>query len=169
MSELRGDEGALYERYHDELWRAVRRAVYGDDELVEDACSFAWARLLTHQPDRGPTLFGWLRVVAIREAWTLYRRARRKAPVLGAYEHKLNPIEKTVLDPVDLDLQLDSRLAADVLRELPEREGRYLALLAAGYSYREIQELDDVSYTAVNRYVARARARVHEMRAQGRI
>lgn len=42
MSELRGDEGALYDRYHGELRRAVRRAVDGDGELVEDACSFAW-------------------------------------------------------------------------------------------------------------------------------
>jgi len=169
MSSLRGDEGALYDRYHAELWRAVRRAVYGNDELVEDACSFAWTELLVHQPDRGDTLFSWLRTTAIREAWNLHRRARQKAPLLSANEQRANVINKTVPDPVDLDLQLDSRRVADVLRELPDREARYLALLSAGYSYRDIQQLEGVTRTAVNRYVARARARVHEMRAQGRI
>jgi len=74
-----------------------------------------------------------------------------------------------VVDPVDLDLQLESRDAARVLAELHPREARYLTLLIAGYSYRDIQQLEGVTRTAVNRYVARARARVHEMRAQGRI
>lgn len=169
MSDLRGDEGALFGRYHGELWRAVRRAVYGNDQVVEDACSFAWTQLLVEQPNRGATLFPWLRTVAVREVWRLELRSRRQAPLLGADEHPINPIETEVLDPVDLDLQLHSRRAADVLRELPDREARCLALLSAGYSYHDIQELDDVTYTAVNRYIARARARVHEMRGQGRI
>lgn len=54
-------------------------------------------------------------------------------------------------DPVDLDLQLDSRRAANVLRELPHHEARYLALLSAGYSYRDIQELDGVTYQPLYR------------------
>ncbi len=169
MTALRGDEGALYERYQPQLRRAVRSLVDGNDEVIEDACSFAWTQLLVKQPDRGPTLFAWLRTTAVREAWDLERRGRRKAPLLGAGEHDLNPIETEVDEPVDLDLRLRSQRAAEVLREIPEREGRYLALLAAGYSYREIQELEGVTYTAVNRHVTRARARVHDMRAQGRI
>ena len=72
-----GDEADLYRRHHHELVRSVRRAVNASGELVEDACQSAWLILLRRQPERGPMLFGWLRTVAIHEAYRLSRAERR--------------------------------------------------------------------------------------------
>jgi DNA-directed RNA polymerase specialized sigma24 family protein len=65
-----GDEGELFRRHHRELHRAVARVVRGPHELIEDACQTAWAMLLRCQPERR-TVFAWLRVVAIHEAYRL--------------------------------------------------------------------------------------------------
>ena len=65
---LRGDETQLYKDHSSALRAAVRHFVNADDAVIEDACSFAWLQLMRHQPDRGPTLFAWLRTVAVREA-----------------------------------------------------------------------------------------------------
>lgn len=74
---LRGDEGELFARHHAALLRAVRGAVRAPEPLVEDACANAWAILLRRQPERSATLFGWLRTVAIHEAYRLSRDQRR--------------------------------------------------------------------------------------------
>src|SRR4051812_8317899 len=42
------------------------------DELVDEACSFAWAQLLRYQPDRDMAV-AWLWRVAVREVWRLER------------------------------------------------------------------------------------------------
>src|SRR3954470_14753985 len=75
----RGDEAELYLRHHERLVRAVARVVNAPAALVEDACQTAWLVLLRRQPDRGPTLFGWLRTVAVHEAYRLSREERRHA------------------------------------------------------------------------------------------
>jgi hypothetical protein len=71
-----GDEDELYRRHHGELHRAVAHAVHAPRELIEDACQAAWTTLLRRQPDRD-TIFGWLRVVAIHEAYRLSAIDRR--------------------------------------------------------------------------------------------
>lgn len=55
---LRGDEGALFARHHAALLRAVPSAVRAPEA-------------------RSETLFGWLRTVAIHEAYELSRQQRR--------------------------------------------------------------------------------------------
>jgi len=76
---LRGDEGELFARHHAALLRAVRSAVRAPEAVIEDACATAWAILLRRQPERTETLFGWLRTVAIHEAYALSRQQRRTA------------------------------------------------------------------------------------------
>jgi hypothetical protein len=44
---------------------------------VEDACQRAWPILMRCQPQRGPTLFGWLCTVATREGCRLAAHDRR--------------------------------------------------------------------------------------------
>jgi DNA-directed RNA polymerase specialized sigma24 family protein len=73
-----GDEGDLYRRHHRDLERAVARVVNAPRELIEDACQTAWAILLRSQPERY-AIFGWLRVVAIHEAYRLSAIERRDA------------------------------------------------------------------------------------------
>src|SRR4051812_12744902 len=74
--QLRGDEDALYRRHHEDLRRAVSRAVNAPRELIDDACQNAWTVLLRAQPER-TSIFGWLYVVATREAFRLCARERR--------------------------------------------------------------------------------------------
>jgi hypothetical protein len=73
---LRGDEAQLYHDHSAALRAAVRHFAHANDEVVDDACSFAWLQLLRHQPNRG-TVFAWLRTVAIREAWRICERDAR--------------------------------------------------------------------------------------------
>ncbi len=70
-------------------------------------------------------------------------------------------------DPADLAVQrseYDERVRD--FAQLKPRERRDLALFAAGYSYREIAEQTDSTYTAVNRRVNEARATLARLAAQ---
>jgi RNA polymerase sigma factor (sigma-70 family) len=154
---LRGDEADLYRLHADHLWRVVRNNVAGPRERIDDACQSAWAIMLRTQPRR-ETVFAYLITVAIHEGWELSRRDRRQCPLL---------IED---DDVRGELHIEQTrgsgspeaqvLARETLREiadaLPSRQRTVVALLALGYSYREIGELLEYSYTTVNRQLVRA-------------
>ena len=76
----RRTEDALFRRHHCALVRAVGRVVHASDALIEDACAIAWLQLIRTQPERTARLFGWLRTVAIHEAYpALHGRAPRHA------------------------------------------------------------------------------------------
>ena len=131
--------------------RAVARALGADREHAEHACAFAWAQLCATQPERGEQLFSWLRTTAIREGRRLARLARREsAPAPTGDEDETEAAwEERLAAPETLEHALGGRGAAEVLTSLRPREARYLALLAAGYSYREIAEREGVTYTNV--------------------
>jgi RNA polymerase sigma factor (sigma-70 family) len=153
----RGDEADLYRRHHHDLVRSVARAVNASRELIEDACQSAWLILLRRQPDRGPTLFGWLRVVAIHEAYRLSRGERRELRLEDLGDHA----DELLGGWLVLENAVEARRALGVVAGLPEREREYLSLLVAGFSYREIGELaGGRTLSNVNRYLARARAHV---------
>ncbi len=46
-----GDEARLFAQFK-ELMQSVGRSVRTSPEVIEDACSIAWAQFLAHQPDR---------------------------------------------------------------------------------------------------------------------
>lgn len=165
-TELHGDEARP-------LRRAPRRApaldqagVNAPEALIEDACQFAWTQLIRTPPDRGPRLFGWLRTVAIHEAYRPSRAQRRETALEELVAPEANGgsspegWEALIEGLVDLDTQLDAKRGLSVLASLPERQRRYLALLVAGYRYQEIVELAGVTYTNVNKHLTRARASV---------
>lgn len=147
---LRGNEDALFAQHHQRLLRAVRRAVRAPDACVEDACAYAWVQFLRRQPDRA-TAFAWLHTVAVREAWRLVQRERR-----DGHLEDLKPGQEPRQTGDDATT-LEARAALRTLATLPPRQQRYLALLTAGYSYREILALCSTSYTNVNKHLARAR------------
>jgi DNA-directed RNA polymerase specialized sigma24 family protein len=65
-----GDEAELFRQFHATLMRSVARAVgTSTSEVVEDACAFAWAAFLEHQPARDRNWRGWLYRTAERQAW----------------------------------------------------------------------------------------------------
>src|SRR3954451_22323395 len=119
---LRGDEAQLYREHQAELRQSVRRAVHGPDACIDDACSFAWLQLLRLQPDRA-TVFGWLRKVAVHEAWRLARRERRDGHLEAL------PVWEEHCGASDLDATVDAHDAIATLAAVPERQRRYLTLL----------------------------------------
>jgi DNA-directed RNA polymerase specialized sigma24 family protein len=158
-----GDEDELYRRHHRELHRAVSRAVHAPRELIEDACQTTWAILLRRQPERH-AIFGWLRVVAIREAYRLSAIDRRDARL-----ERLRPQDgdwhELMADPRSLDNALEALEALRALASLPERRRIDLALKVAGYSYEEIRaQTPGRTRTNVNKSLAKAPARIRRMR-----
>jgi hypothetical protein len=128
--------------------RAVHRHARGaDDELVADACAYAWLQLVRRvDVTPSPSGFQWLLLVAIQEAWRLqHQRPERPAGTLlaaSADTEELDEPPGLAADPIDLVL------AAELQREriarfarLKPRERRDLLLSAGGYSYREIATL----------------------------
>jgi RNA polymerase sigma factor (sigma-70 family) len=146
---LRGDEADLFRTYEVALRAAVRSAVFGDDAIIDDACSFAWLQLLRRQPNRD-SVFGWLYTVAVREAWRLHERDARERPL-----ECVPPDREPHRDEVVLETEAHAALAA--LASLPQRQRDYLTLLVTGLSYDEIARHHGVTYTTVNRHLARAR------------
>ena len=170
MTELRGDEAELFQEHNDHLLRIVRGLVVAPDALIEDACAMAWEQLLRHQPERGPTLIGWLRVVAVREAWRLSRIQRRQPGLEDAVDPETNGAslgetwEAVIPGSADTERELEAQHALRVLAALPEKQRRYFALNVGGYRYEEIMEVTGATYTNVNKHLTRARAKVRAAR-----
>jgi DNA-directed RNA polymerase specialized sigma24 family protein len=161
----RGDEADLYARYHDRLVRTVARAVNAPAALVEDACQAAWLILLRRQPDRGPTLFGWLRTVAVHEAYRLWREDRRDARLEDLGD--ADGWEAFVGEGPSLEDAVEARRALAVLASLPRLQREDLALFVAGFGYAEIARLGARrrSSNNVNKHLVKARARIRRLEA----
>jgi DNA-directed RNA polymerase specialized sigma24 family protein len=159
----RGDENELYRRHHRDLHRAVAHAVRAPRELIEDACQTAWTILLRSQPDRY-AIFGWLRIVAIREAYRLSANDRRDAR-LGRLPRENGDWQEVTADERSLDDALAALEALRLLASLPERQRDDLSLVIAGYSYAEIRGLTPGrTTTSVNKSLVKARARIRRAR-----
>jgi RNA polymerase sigma factor (sigma-70 family) len=149
-------EDDLYRRHHRNLHRAVARVVNAPHELIEDACQNAWAILLRSQPERS-TIFGWLCVVATREAFRLSDRECRHVRL----EALLPDGSWEAVIAVSLDDIVEARDALQILATLPDRQRADLALQVAGFSYKELAELTGGrTYTNVSKHLAKARARI---------
>jgi RNA polymerase sigma factor (sigma-70 family) len=161
----RGDEAELYLLHHDRLVRSVARAVRAPRALIEDACQTAWVILLRRQPDR-ERVFGWLRTVAIHEAYRLCGADRRavRLEALDA-EGRLRGGE-SIEDPrACVERRIAARAALQRLAELPPRQPRLFALQVAGLSYAEIATVTGDSVRTVDRQLRRAHARVRSQPA----
>ena len=145
------DDGALFRRRHRDLERAVRANVHAPDDVIEDACAFAWMQLVRCQPDEA-TAYAWLKTVAIRHAWRLAARERREAPLELIAEDA-----EARHDPRDTELVVRAHETLEALANLPERQRTYLTLLLNGHSYDDIARLTNTSRCAVNKHLARAR------------
>jgi DNA-directed RNA polymerase specialized sigma24 family protein len=159
-----GDEAELYRRHHRELRRAVAHAVNAPRELIEDACQTAWAILLRTQPDRR-SIFAWLRVVAIHEAYRLAAIERRETRLPSRRVDRDG--EDLVADPHTLEDALEALEALRALAALPARQRVDLTLKLAGYTYEEIRILTGArTFTNVNKSLVKARRRIRRSRSQ---
>lgn len=147
---------ALYAREADHLHATVTSRIYGVDRaLIEDACAFAWAALVSHpdvDPD-SPTAFAWLATVAIREAWRL---AKNETANLDETPIEI-PVESNVADVAIARDQLA------LLDQLKDAERIALTLFSLGLSYDEIAAAMGWTYTKVNRSVTEGRRAIRKL------
>jgi len=149
---LRGDEEQLYRTHARKLRSVVRMKVNTTEDVVDDACAFAWLQLVRCQPRR-ETVFGWLKRVATREAVRLHRIQRAFASSeLEVLEHPVLRDHRT--EPATLDEIID---ALDVLGSLQDRQRLALGLHALGFHYCEIGELTGDTARTVARQIFKAR------------
>ena len=160
LARLRGDEAELYRRHHSALVRAVARVVNAPRELIEDACQNAWTILLRRQPERS-SIFAWLRVVAIHEAFQLCRRDQRDAHLEDLCHG--DGWDALIACDATIDSAVEARQALRLVAQLPERQRDDLSLLIAGFSYREIAHMTGGrTFTNVNKHLVKARSRLRE-------
>jgi RNA polymerase sigma factor (sigma-70 family) len=150
-----GEVGELYRLLATRLEQIVRLDVRAPDAVIEDACQFAWSRLLHHR-DRvhRETVLSWLARTAVHEAFKLLRRDRRELSLEEATEQPIAPVLRCDLTPVEV-FELRERL--DELARLPERQRRALWLHALGLSYVEIAQHEKCTIRTVDRQLVRAR------------
>ena len=151
---LDGDEAELFRQFHATLMRSVARTVgTSTSQVVEDACAFAWAAFLEHQPARDRNWRGWLYRTAERQAWKLERSIRQT-----------ESLEPAVLDEVDLEalvspldeieMRNDVNDALSVIGRLPLRLQRIALLRALGFRHEEIGGLTGDSTSRAARVAA---------------
>ena len=150
---------AMYLEHDDALHRVVYRRGSHHADIVDDACQHAWTQLLlAHDVDLQPprwSALAWLTTCAVREAWRLNDHAAR-ASSLDA-----SPTE--VAGGPDTQDIAAARLRLALVKQLPERQRRFLLRLALGYSYREIAAAENVSYTTTNKQIAKAKRLLREL------
>ena len=156
-----GDVGELYAELARRLERIVRAEVRASASLIEDACQFAWWRLVVHvhRVERRAAL-SWLAKTAVREALKLIRREERDvsldARLEGAGEAGI-PSRWPGPDQV-----AEQRAQLELLRALPMRQRMVLVLQAAGFTYEETAASLGMSRRTVERQIMRGR---QELRA----
>ena len=151
---LRGDEDALFARYDDALQKATARAVNTSKENIEDACAFAWSRLLITQPRR-ESVYAWLKTVARHEAIRIDRETRSMSPSeVTALAESLGDRKDPIAGRIAM---LDGRRR---LQAAESRERRVMVLCGVGYSYAQVAEALGISYTRVNQLISSGRARM---------
>ncbi len=150
------DVGELYRALSGRLEQIVRLDVRAPDAVIEDACQFAWSRLVHHSGAvRRESALSWLAKTAIHEAFKLIRREDRELSLDAAIEQAGDAALRTGAPGPDELLENRERLEA--IRCLPERQQRLLWLHALGLSYAEMALHTGCSPRTVERQLLRAK------------
>ncbi len=159
------DVARLYVEEAVRVHRLVRHAVCAPPPVIEDACQFAWSRLLMHRARvRRDTARAWLVRVAEREALRLVRRDLRERSLEEMGEHRNAELDGPPgepaadrLTPALLDELVEQRARLDSIRSLPERQQRLVWLQGLGFSYGEMSGETGLTRRTVERQLLRAR------------
>jgi RNA polymerase sigma factor (sigma-70 family) len=151
-----GDVGELYRSLSKRLEQIVRVGVQAPDAVIEDACQFAWTRLVHHRGRvHRDTALGWLAKTAVHEAFKLTRRGRRELSFDGAVEQGVELAPPATTPSLQDLFEQRARLAA--VGFLPRRQQRLLWLRALGFSYEEIASRERCTPRTVERQLLHAR------------
>lgn len=151
------DVGELYVLLAKRLEQIVRVDVRAPEVVVEDACQFAWSRLVHHR-DRvhRETVMSWLARTAVHEAIRLLRRDRRELSLEDRAEYAAAALAVAASFSTPHVLAEDRERLGE-LRGLPMRQQRVVWLHAFGLSYEEIAVHEGCSVRTVERQLLRAR------------
>jgi RNA polymerase sigma factor (sigma-70 family) len=145
------------------LEQIVSFDVRAPESVVEEACQFAWGRLIDHRHHvRCESALSWLARTAVREALRLTRRDGRWLPLESTLEGDQAGDAATSPGPEEL-CERRERLAS--IRRLPERQQRVLWLHALGLTYAEIARHTGCTTRTVERQLLRARRAAREAAA----
>lgn len=153
----------LYRDLAPNLERMTAAAATTSVANIQDACAIAWTKL-ARRPDIDltvrPRVVGWLRTVAVHEAWHLEQQDRRHSPLNLDAEC----LQDALLDPVDpQDRIIGLERMRYVLQTMPPRQLEAFMLHLAGYTYSDIAHRLNVTLRVVNRRMVRARAHIREV------
>ncbi len=150
------DVGALYRALSRRLEQIVRLDVRATDPVIEDACQFAWTRLVYHG-DRvdAEKALSWLARTAVHEAFMLIRRDARELSLDAAIEQAGDSVMPAFTPGPD-EL-LERRAQLDGIRVLPVRQQRLLWLHGLGLSYLEMAQYTGCTTRTVERQLLRAK------------
>lgn len=152
--------------------RNSARACDADDALSEACILF----LRNYDGPPGVDALRWMMLVVKRCAWSLSKRANRRASrEIGAFVAPRSGelLEIEIPDAADgpdalYERREDVEQVAGVMSDLKSDERTAMVLVGLGYSYREIEEMQGWSYTKINRCLAEGRARARKiLRGEG--
>ena len=145
----------LYRELSGRLEQIVRFDVRAPESVVEEACQFAWGRLMDHRHRvRRESALSWLARTAVREALKLRCRERRCVSLESALDDEQASEVPTAAGPDEL---FERRERLRSIRRLPERQQHVLWLHALGLSYAEIARHTGYTTRTVERQLLRAR------------
>jgi len=153
------------ERYEHLLRIAAKNAANLAD--AEEAVQFAFLAFIDRfDPDGDAPPLAWLTLTLKRKCWAMHRREHWDRRVgqdttvdCNGSGCSLESIVSSAANPEETVERSEWLLEArQRLVELKSAERRVLVLIAAGYSYREVCEITNWSYTKVNRCAAEGRA-----------
>jgi RNA polymerase sigma factor (sigma-70 family) len=153
----------LYRDLSERLEQIVRFDVRAPESVVEEACQFAWGRLMDHRHRvRRESALSWLARTAVREALKLHARTARCVPLDVAFDGDHGAEIPTVAGPEE---SFERRERLQSIRQLPRRQQRVLWLHALGLSYAEIASHTGFTTRTVERQLLRARRAVRKAAA----
>lgn len=161
MSAKGNDVGELYGVHATRLAQIVRADVRASEVVVEDACQFAWSRLVFHADHvRRESALSWLITTAVHQAVRLARREHRELSLEAILETAPEPLE--CLEMPGPHEVVDQRRRLEGLSMLPPRQQRLVWLQAMGFSYAEIAATEGDSLRTVERQLLRAKQTLRE-------
>lgn len=153
------DVGELYGNLSGRLEQIVRLDVRAQDVVIEDACQFAWSRLVHHRERvRRDATLSWLARTAVHEAVKQSRRDNRELSLDAALDSGGDAVVRLHAPAPEELVAVRERLAQ--VERLPERQQRLLWMQGVGLSYREMSARTGCTHRTVERQLIRARQKV---------
>jgi DNA-directed RNA polymerase specialized sigma24 family protein len=153
----------LFRAFNDDLTRVVTAAVrHVPHQTIEDACSFAWAQFLVHQPSRDRNWRSWLIRTAEREAWLLHRREGRAD--LRAFDGDVQMSRTDVSVPDAVQFKDDVDEALSLIKQLQPRLQRIAMMRGLGWRYSDISEVTGDSIARIGQLASIANQEIADRR-----